>query len=381
MVGRDADTYGRGVAGLRASGATLRWMIFALALALAGDASGGVARAACPADRATGATGDALVVGFAAAPPFVVTASNDREVRGLAIDLLRELAAQENWHLELHELSPRTLRTRLAACELDVGVDGAAVSAALAEKLELSQPYLSTGTPVLVKADDGERSEPAAGHGRVGRLAHLILRGLAYGVAALGALAFASWLLNAFTGFPGGAPLRWRRLDATVSGPWAGLRWLARSITGRVLAAAWIAAGIALGVTGALGAAPPPTLGDDPLRALVERAAHNEALFGERYPDGAQVSCSADEARACFHGFADGTMSAIAGPREVLCLHARELSLDDAIVRDDLAIPEQFAYLLPPGSPLRSHLDLALLRHHERARVEGELVRCPGDAQ
>jgi ABC-type amino acid transport substrate-binding protein len=348
-------------------------------LVLAGIAAAQAKASSCPAGRAGGARGDTLVVGFTAGPPFVITTSNDRDVHGYAVDLLRTLALHEGWHLALVELSAPTLRTRLAACEIDVGVVGVAASASLAEVFELSQPYFSTVTTVIVKADDDAHAAPLAGHGRVGKLVHLILRGLTYGLAALGALALAAWLLNAFTGFPGGAPLRWRRIDATVSGPWAGLCWLARSITGRVLAAGWAAAGIALGVTGAVGAPPPPVLGDDPLRALVERAAHNEALIGERYPDGAQVSCSADEARACFHGFADGTMAAIAGPREVLCLHARELSLDDAIVRDDLAIPEQFAYVLPPGSPLRARLDRALLRHHEQARVEGALAQCPGE--
>src|SRR5262249_21722815 len=99
----------------------------------------------------------------------------------------------------------------------------------------------------------------------------------------------------------------------------------------------------------------------------------------ERYPDGAQVTCSASEARACFRGFADGTMSSIAGPREILCLHALALSLDRTILRRDLEIPEQFAYLLPPGSPLRPRLDLGLLRQHERGRARAPLVRCPGD--
>jgi ABC-type amino acid transport substrate-binding protein len=348
---------------------------------LVGLAIGGSAAdaAVCPSGRATGARGDTLVVGFTAAPPFVVTSTRDRDVHGFAIDLVRALALTEGWRLELVELGPETLRTRLAACEVDVGVVGTAASAALADTLELSQPYFSTVTTAIVHADDAARAHPAAGHGRLGRIAHLAVRGLGYGVAALGALALASWLMNAFTGFPGGPPLRLRRIDATVSGPWAGLRWLLRSITGRVLAGAWIAAGAAIGVTGAVGAAPPPVLGDDPLRALVERAAHGEALVGERYPDGAQVSCSAGEARACFHGLADGTLVAIAGPREVLCMHALALSLDDAVVRDDLAIPEQFAYLLPPGSPLRARLDRALLRHHEHARVEVPLARCPGD--
>lgn len=347
-----------------------------VAVALVGVA--GQARAACPAGRATGARGDTLVVGFAAAPPFAIAARADSAVHGLAIDRLRAIAAAEGWRLQLVELRPETLRTRLAGCELDVGVLGGPASAELAGTAELSLPYLTTATTVIVKADDSARAAPVAGHSRGGRLGHVALRGLGYGLVALGALALASWLLNTFTGFPGGPPLRWRRLDAMVGGPWTALRWLARSPTGRLLAAVWVAAGIALGVTGVLGAGPPPVLGDDPLRALVEAAAHREALIGERYPDGAQISCAAADAGDCFRGFGDGMLSAIAGPREVLCMHKAALSLDGAILRGDLAIPELFVYALPPGSPLRARLDAALLRQHERVRA-ASLVDCGGD--
>jgi ABC-type amino acid transport substrate-binding protein len=360
---------------------TVRRVAVGLALlALAIWADEGAARAgACPAGRATGATGDALRVGITESPPFVVTSASERAVGGSAIELLRSIAAEEGWRLTLIELSAQTLRARLAACELDLGVDGVAESAQLAEALDLSQPYLSTVTTVIVKADDPARA--ARSGTSAGGVARGVLRGLVYGLGALGALAVASWLLNAFSGFPGGPPLRWRRIDAAVSGPWAGLRWLWRSTTGRVLVAGWLGAGVAIGVTGALGAAPVLALGRDPLRVLVERAAHNEVLLGERYPDGAEVSCAKSEARDCFHGFADGTLSAIAGPREVLCHRATELSLDRAVLRDDLAIPEQFAYLLPPGSPLRSRLDIALLRRHERSHPDNPSAGpCPGES-
>jgi hypothetical protein len=323
--------------------------------------------------------GETLHVGFTASPPFVVPGASDRKVTGVAIELLRKLAVNEGWKLELTELSAETLRTRLAACELDLGVDGVPATAALAEALELSQPYRSTVTTVIVKTDDETRAAPAAGHSGVGRLGHVVLRGLVYGAIALIGLVLASWLLNAFTGFPGGAPVRLRRLDATVSGPLAGLRWLARSPTGRVLIAAWVAAGVVVGVAGLFGG-PPPILGDDPLRVLVERAAHSEVLIGERSPDGARVTCARTEMRDCFRSFADGTLAAIAGPRDLLCKHAGDLSLDDAVVRDDLAVPERFSYLLPPGSPLRSHLDLAMLRYFEHAPSDA-WPRCPGDAR
>jgi ABC-type amino acid transport substrate-binding protein len=344
--------------------------------------SSGVAHAVCAKGRATGVRGDTVVVGYSPGPPFV-TEKRDGGVEGIAIDLLRTLAEQEGWQLSFVELSPESLRARLAACLLDVGVLGVAVRTSLIAlgsandpTLEISQPYLSTVTTVIV--NEGDVSHAPTGRSRAGHFLRVAARGLVYGVAALALLAVASWLLNAFTGSM--RSLRLRRIDATVSGPLAGLRWLLRSITGRVLFAVWLVIGIAIGATSAIGG----TLldvsdSDDALSALVARAAHDDQLIGERLPDGKAVTCEGGEERACFRGFADGTMSAIAGPREVLCMHALALSLDDTVLRSDLEIPEHFAYLLPPASPLRAHLDLALLRQHERSSVPTRPVRCPGD--
>jgi ABC-type amino acid transport substrate-binding protein len=344
--------------------------------------SPGAADAACGKDRAIGVRGDTLVVGYSPGPPFVIE-KRGGGVEGIAIDLLRALAEHEGWQLSFVELSPESLRARLAACLLDVGVLGVAVrtslialSSAKDPMLEMSQPYLSTVTTVIV--NEGDVSHAPRGRSRVGHAVRVAARGLAYGVAALALLAIASWLLNAFTGSR--RALRLRRIDATVSGPLAGLRWLWRSITGRVLFAVWLVIGIAIGVTSAIGGTLLDVFdSDDALGALVGLAAHEDVLYAERLPDGKQVSCEGGEQRACFRGFADGTMSAIAGPREVLCMHALALSLDDTVLRTDLEIPEHFAYLLPPGGSLRARLDLALLRHHERSSVATRPVRCPGD--
>ncbi|HEY0992256.1 MAG TPA: hypothetical protein VGD80_34630 [Kofleriaceae bacterium] len=349
--------------------------------ALLASLAPGRARAACSEDRATGARGDTLVVGYSAGPPLV-TDTRDGEVRGFAIERLRALAVQEGWRLTFVELSPESLRARLSACLLDVGVFAVAVSTKLMAgagsdpMLEVSYPYFTTVTTVIVNESDASH---AAGHGRMGQVLRVAGRGLAYGLAALALLAAASWLLNAFSGFPGTRSLRLRRLDATVNGPWAGMRWLWRSITGRVLCAVWLVIGIALGVTSAIGGPLLQVLDADPLRAIVERAAHNDKLIGERLPDHAPVECSGSEERACFRAFADGTMSAIAGPRETLCMHALALSLDDAFLRTDLEIAERYAYLLPHASKLRARLDLALVRLHERSSAVDRPVRCPGD--
>ena len=165
----------------------------ALPIVLAGliACTGGVVHAACPAGRATGARGDTLVIGFTAGSPFVITTSADRQVRGVAIDLLRTLAAREGWRIELVELGLETLRRRLANCELDVGAVAVVASAALIAPgaagepmLELSQPYFSTVTTAIVSGDDQARAGPAAGHSRAGRVAHRGLRALVYGLAA-----------------------------------------------------------------------------------------------------------------------------------------------------------------------------------------------------
>ncbi len=353
------------------------WIVLGVVTATLGLSAAEPVASACPPGRVSGARGDRLLVGFSAVPPFVTMSTTDSEVRGIAIDLLRALAVREGWRLDLIELSPETLRTRLARCELDLGVLGVPVNVAQAGTLDLSLPYLSTVTTVMVRGDDS-RAEPVAGDTRLGRLGHALLRGAIYGLVALVLLALASWLLNLFTGSSGRHALRWRRLDVAVSGPWAGLRWLLRSTTGRVLAIVWVLAGTVLGATA--GSTHPLVLGADPLRGLVERASHAEGLLGERIPDGQEVPCAIADARTCFRGFAHGTTAAIAGPREVLCTHATELAIGDAVIRDDLAIPEYLVYLLPPASPLRAQLDLAMLRHHEDLDVEPPDVPCPGDS-
>jgi hypothetical protein len=352
----------------------------AVAVILLAAIAGGSARAACLAGHPVGARGDTLAVGYALAPPLVTAVSTDRAPHGLAIDQLLQIAAREGWRLTWIELTADALRTRLAACELDVGVVGIAASAELvasgsaaAPALELSQPYFSSVTTAVVHGDDEDRAAAPGHHSRAGRAARVVLHGGVGAAVALGLLAFASWGLNLL----GRVRARhWRRLDATVGGPWAGLAWLGRSATGRALIALWGIAGAALGVTGALGGEEVVGRGDPSLAALVRRAAHGELLIGERYPDRVAVTCAVDDA-ACFRGFADGTLSAIAGARERLCAGAEQLSIDDAVVRDDLAIPEHYAYLLPVGSPLRARLDLALLRQLERAPSAAPGVRCP----
>lgn len=335
------------------------------------------ARACPPAVR--GEPGDRLRVGYAPMAPFVLRPGTDGQVRGFSVELLRAMAAREGWSLELIELAPDTLHRRVADCQIDVGVVGVPVSAALAQDVDLSQTYLVTETTVAVHADDVARAGPSAGESRGGRIAHAGLRGLIWGLVALALLALSSWLLNVATRRRGRLGLRWRRADPTVSGPLGGLRWLWRSTTGRVLAALWIAAGLVFGITGrTVGAVKPLHLDGDPLVQLVEQAAHGENLIGERMPDGQRVTCASDEAGDCFRAFADGGLAAMAGPREVLCSHVLDLGIERVVLRDDLAVSERYAYLLPPDSPMRLALNRAILQAQQERRGHQTIVPCPG---
>jgi hypothetical protein len=69
-------------------------------------------------------------------------------------------------------------------------------------------------------------------------------------------------------------------------------------------------------------------------------------------------------------------LSAVAGTREALCLHAGRLGFDQMVLRDDLSVPEQYALLLPPESPLRRPLDLALLVVAEEAKRSARRDAC-----
>ncbi|HKE18714.1 MAG TPA: transporter substrate-binding domain-containing protein [Kofleriaceae bacterium] len=349
------------------------------ALIATAAASEGAARATCAPGARDGA-GVRLRVGFAPLAPFVLPPGTDGVVRGFAVELLRTLARKRDWSLDLVELAPDTLNRRVADCEVDVGVVGVPVSASLADAVDFSQTFLVTVTTAVVHRDDLDRAGPSAGISRGGRIARAVLRGLVWGLVALVLLALSAWLLNATSRRRGRLAVRWRRADPSVGGPLAGMRWLWRSATGRILVALWVGAGLVLGTTGWTGGAVEPLrLGDDPLRALIEEASHTETLVGERIPDGDHVSCSGEAAKACFRGFAEGALAAVAGPRDVVCSHVLDLGLDDVVLRDDLAVSERYAFLLPPASPLRLELNRAILEMHAKAGPDAPLVPCPGD--
>ena len=51
------------------------------------------------------------------------------------------------------------------------------------------------------------------------------------------------------------------------------------------------------------------------------------------------------------------------------------------MLRDDLAVSERYAYLLPPDSPMRLALNRAILQSHQERRGHQSIVPCPGDPQ
>jgi ABC-type amino acid transport substrate-binding protein len=321
-------------------------------------------------------------VGYVPGAPLIVSGATDGEVGGFAIDLLRSIAETEDWRLELVEIGATTLAPRLAACELDVGVASLPLSAELAASVDFSLPYLSTITTAVVHAEDASRAGAGADPRLAWRLVRAAARGVAAALLALAILGLSAWLLNSGAGLAGliGRGLHWRRADAAVGGPWSGLRWLWRSATGRVLAALWCGTGLFFGATDSTGGAV-RTFSEDPVRRLVEAAAQGQQLLGERLPDHELVRCSTGETQECLRSFADGALAALAGPRETLCAGVAGLALAPglAALRDDVSVPESFAYFLPPESPLRRRLNAALLQRLKDQGSRAPIARCPGE--
>src|SRR5262245_2076227 len=91
-----------------------------VALAILASAT---ARATCPPGYAKGRPGDTIRVGYAASPPLVVE-SPDGQPGGPSIDVLRAVAADAGWRLDFVAFTPASLRDRVRACSVDIGVSG-----------------------------------------------------------------------------------------------------------------------------------------------------------------------------------------------------------------------------------------------------------------
>jgi ABC-type amino acid transport substrate-binding protein len=340
----------------------------AVLVAIAASASPAAA-AGCPPGYARGAPGDTLRVGYAVSPPFVV-ARPGAEPTGLAVDALRAAARDGGWRLQLEELSPRSLRARVRACSVDVGLTGEPISIGLEAEVDAALPFHTDYATVATHGDagDGQRARrpgrfQAVGHGVLGA------------VVALGLLAVGVALVNArLPRRRGGGPW-WHRVDGAVGGPWSALRWLWWCPGGRVLGAAWLVAGVVVAVVTLRDRHAPSLFGADRSAALVAASLGGDALIGARVPDRAHVRCAAGEGRDCVRALRDGMLSALAGSRLALCRHAADAGVTGLVLHPEAAVLQQHAFLLPPGSPLAEPLDRALLRGRGRGQPE-VTVRC-----
>jgi hypothetical protein len=341
---------------------------FASSAAIAATAAP-VRAAGCPPGYARGAPGATLRVGYTASPPFVI-AQPGGEPTGLAVDALRAAARDGGWRLQLVELGWGTLRERVRACAVDVGLTGRPISIELETEVDASLPFHTDYATMATHGDAGDDRRArrqgvlrVVGHGALGG-------GLAVALLALGIA-----LVNAQGRRPRGGGPWWHRVDGAVGGPWSALRWLWWCPGGRAVGAAWLVAGVVVGAAVLHDRHAPPLFGGDRSADLVAASVGGDELVGARVPDGAPVRCAALEGRACMRRMRDGALSALAGPRLALCRHAADAAIADLVLHPEAAVLQQHAFLLPPGSPLAEPLDRALLRTRGRGQPE-VAVRC-----
>jgi hypothetical protein len=346
----------------------------AVAVAVAVGATAAPAAAAgCPPGYPRGAPGSTLRVGYTASPPFVI-AHPGADPTGLAVAALRAAARDGGWRLQLVELGWATLRERVRACAVDVGLTGRPISLELETEVDVSLPFHTDYATMATHGDAGD-DHRARRRGPLRAVGHAMIGG-GLAVALLG-LAVA--LVNARGRRPRGGGPWWNRVDGAVGGPLSALRWLWWCPGGRAVGAAWLVAGMVVAVAILRDRHAPSLLGGDRSAELVAASLGSDALVGARVPDGAPVRCDAVDGRACMRRLRDGALSALAGPRLALCAHAADAAVTDLVLHPRAAVLQQHAFLLPPGSPLAEPLDRALLRTRGRGQPE-VAVRC-GDAR
>jgi hypothetical protein len=340
-------------------------------VALLGSTGAPADAAGCPPGYARGAPGDTLRVGYTPSPPFVI-AHPGADPTGLAVAALRAAARDGGWRLQLIELGWGTLRERVRACAVDVGLSGRPISIELETAVDVSLPFHTDYATMATHGDAGDDHRalrqgplPVVGHGILGGALAVLL--LALGVA----------LVNAQGRRPRGGGPWWHRVDGTVGGPLSALRWLWWCPGGRALAAGWLVAGAVVGIAVLHDRHAPSLFGTDRSVELVAASLGSDQLVGARVPDGAPVRCAAVDGRDCLRRLRDGALSALAGHRLALCRHAADAAIADLVLHPGAAVLQQHGFLLPPGSPLAEPLDRALLRTRGRGQPE-VAVRCEG---
>ena len=324
------------------------------------------------------ATGPRLVAAVHDAPPFAVK-QEDGSWDGIAVELWREIGRREGFEPALREVPEDQLIDAVATGAADVALTAAATADAEG-RVDFTLPYYSAALGVAQQRGSGVFSV-------IGRLLSptffKILGGLAVLLLLVGLLEWAFERRHESSDFDEGA-----------SGAWDGFYWAGVTMTtigygdkvpkttgGRIVALLWMIVAMAvtaaftaalvsaLGLKGGMGSASLPADVRGQTVGVVEGSVAAAFLEAERvdvrpFPS---IDAGLEAVRA-------DSLDAFVAAAPVL-EHALTGVGDGLTVSKTWARPQQWAFAVAPGSPLRERLSRAVLEESDGPAWQATLER------
>ncbi len=351
-----------------------------LAPALPGPAPAGAAPAVSPG----AAVPDTLVIGIKSTPPF--TMKNDRgEWTGITMELWRDITRQLGVESRFVETDLEGFFDGVRSGNLDAAVSAVTVTADREAEFDFSHPFYTTGLGIAV------RSEPGAGWMRVARgvLSVAFLKVLGGLVLLLLAFGVITWLFerrrnpDQFGGGRGiGEGFWWAAVTMTTVG--YGDR-APVTVGGRLVALVWMFAGII--VISSFTAAIASSLTVSQLGSSVKgpedlphvHVASVPNSTSADYLDSQDVGFRPyDTPLAALQALAEGKVEAVVYDAPLLRYLSRSQIDGGVAVLPETFNRQDYAILLPEGSPLREPINRALLAALHRPEWQTTLRRYLG---
>ncbi len=327
-----------------------------------------------------------MIVGTKEAPPFVIR-DPDGTLTGLSIDLWREVAAKLGLNYEFRTVAtPEELVDGVATGRFDAAVAAVTVTPDREQKVDFSQPYFDSGLSIAVRRSSGSDWEATLGTFTSWAFVRLI--GVLL-VVLFGA-AFGVWLFERRTNpdqFGGttaqglGSAFWWSAVTMTTVG--YGDK-APRTLGGRLVALVWMFTSVVLISSFTATIASSLTLhrlaaeihGPADLRGSVVAVVRTS--MAEEYLRARHIGTDAV-------GTIDEALRSVEAGAAAACVYDTPIlkyavQSHPALVMLPVTFePTNYAIVLPPHSPLREPLDIALLQHVQSDAWRLEVERYLGD--
>jgi len=315
------------------------------------------------------AVAESLRVAVKAAPPFAMQ-DDQGDWRGMSVELWRAVASERGWENDWQEVGLQELLDGTAAGRFDVGVGAITANAEREERCDFSHPFLRTGLGIAIRKPDGNII--------LALLHRLMSWNFLRAVGALSllllAIGFLVWLFER---------RRNEQFGGSVTrGLGSGFWWSAVTMTtvgygdkapatpaGRLVALVWMFASIIIisGFTATIASSLTVDSMQADIRGLQDlhgvRVGVVEASSAARFADARGFStrrlADLDQALAELRA---GTVDAVIHDRPILRWSLSESGGDELDVLADEVQRQDYAFVLPPESPLRESINIALLR-------------------